>query len=169
MANYLKIAAGGTLISLMLTGCSFGPRKAFNPADAPSDSGEVFFYRPSEMTARLISPTITANGAKLGRVSNDSYGVAVLPPGEVKLRSTWPGVPGTIRDDAVALNVEAGKKYYLRVRYHVSQAHGLTPSIKGIGGLSFENRVGLEEVPEAEATAQMAGMEPSAGFPSPSK
>lgn len=154
-----RLAACLAFLSLLASGCSFAPRKPFDPAPSRSDSAALYFYRPSEMTARLIRPTISANGAQLGKLANDSYGVAYLPPGEVQLRSVWPGIPGSVRDDSVSVRVEAGRNYYLRVRYHTGKPRGLTPGVAGLGGLSFEDRVGLEEVPEKEAVPQLAGLE----------
>lgn len=145
-------------LALLLSGCS-APRKAFAPAAPRPDAAAIYFYRPSEMTARLSRPTLSANGAKLGRLPNDSYGVVHLPPGELKLRSKWPGVPGAIRDDEATLTVEAGKSYYLRVRYHVGKPRRVTPGAPFVGGLELEHRTGLEEVPEAEAVPQLAGMD----------
>jgi hypothetical protein len=106
------------------------------------------------MTGRLIKPAISADGKELGRLPNDSYGVAFLPPGEARLRSLWPGIPGSRRDDIATLRLEAGRSYYLRVRYQTGKPKHLLPG----GALQFEDRAGLEEVAEAEAAPQMAGM-----------
>jgi len=138
---------------IVLAACSTVPTKPFTPAAAPAGAAAVYFYRPPEMTGSLLKPTILANGAELGRLGYGSYGLAQLPPGQTTLRSKWPGIPGTRRDDEVTLTLEAGKVYYLRV-----QAHGLTPSIPHIGGLQFENRQGLETVEQADAVKQLAGM-----------
>lgn len=159
-----KIAARGAFLSILLSGCAFGPRKPFSPVAPQANAAAIYFYRPSEMTARLIRPTITANGVKVGRLANDSYGVAHLPAGEVQLRSAWPGITGAIRDDTATVNVEAGKNYYLRVRYHVGKPRNVTPRVLEVGALSFEDRTGLEEVPEADAVPQLAGLEPCDSF-----
>jgi hypothetical protein len=148
----------------LLAACSFAPRKPFVPQAARQDAAAVYFYRPSEMTARLVKPTISAGDKALGKLANDSYAVAYLPPGEATLRSQWPGIPGSKRDDSVALSLEAGKSYFVRVRYQTRRAKQLTPGLKHIGGLSFEDRTGLETVDEAEAVKQMAGMAALEGF-----
>ena len=164
MTSQYKFSLQGAFLVALLSGCAFGPRKPFTPQSPTPSDATVYFYRPSEMTGRLIRPTITANGAKVGRLANDAYGFARLSPGTIQLRSTWPGIPGTVRDDSVTLNVEAGKSYYVRVRYHVTKAHNVTPAFGRLGALSFENRVGLEEVPEAQAVPQLAGLALSDSF-----
>jgi hypothetical protein len=142
------------VFALLLSACSFAPRKPFEPAPARPDAATVYFYRPSEMTARLLKPAISANGAEVGKLANDSYGVAFLPPGEVQVRSVWPGLPGTPREDAATLRVEAGRSYYVRVRRRTGRPKHLAPG----GALQFEDRPGLEEVSEAEAVPQLAGL-----------
>ena len=158
MTPAIKIASRGALLSLLLSGCSFAPRKPFIAVPPPPNTGAIYFYRPSEMTGRLLRPTIMVNGAKVGRLANDSLGVVDLPAGAAQLRSTWPGIPGSVRDDAATVMVEAGKNHYVRVRYHVGKPRNVTPSVLG-GSLSFEDRPGLEEVPEADAVPQLAGLE----------
>lgn len=148
----------------LLAACSFAPRKPFTPEPARQDAAAVYFYRPSEMTARLVKPTVSVGDKALGKLGNDSYGVAYLPPGEAKLRSQWPGMPGSRRDDSVAMNLEAGKAYFVRVRYQTRRAKQLTPGLSHVGGLSFEDRTGLETVDEAEAVKQMSGMGAAEGF-----
>lgn len=152
-------------LALTVAGCSFAPRKPFVPVPPPPNAAAVYFYRPSEMTGRLLKPTVTANGVKLGRLANDSYGVAYLPPGAAHLNSAWPGIPGAKRDDSVDGEFLSGRSYYFRVRYHVGKPRGLTPAAPLVGALSFEDRAGLEEVDEPEATRQMAGMAPTETFP----
>lgn len=143
---------------LLPSACSFAPRPPFNPAPPRPDAAAVYFYRPSEMTARLLSPALSANGAALGRLANDSYGVVFFPPGELRLRSEWPGIPGTRRDDAAVLTVEAGKSYFVRVRYHVGKPRKVASGFPVAGALVYEDRTGLEEVPEAESVPQLAGL-----------
>jgi hypothetical protein len=157
MTATLKTLSGIAVLSVLLSACATAPRKPFSPSAAPPNSAALYFYRPSEMTARLIRPTISANGATLGDLRNDSYGVVFLAPGQIQLLSAWPGLPGSRRQDSATLNVEAGKSYYLRVRYHATQAHGLVPHSL----IQFENRAGLEEVAETDAIKQMAGMDAS--------
>lgn len=154
-------------VALSLSACAVAPRKPFTPSPARIDAAAVYFYRPSEMSGRLISPTISADGKELGKLANDSYAVAYLPPGPTELRSLWPGIPGTRRDDSVSVSLEAGKSYYLRVRYHASKAHDVTPSAPLVGALSYENRQGLEQVDESEALTQLNGLSPTAKFGAP--
>lgn len=157
MNSTLKPLCGFAALSVMLSACASAPRKPFTPSAAPPSTAALYFYRPSEMTARLIRPTISASGSTLGDLRNDSYGVAFVPAGQVELLSAWPGLPGSRRRDSATLTVEAGKSYYLRVRYHVTEAHGLVPHSL----IQFENRPGLEEVAEEDAVKQMAGMDES--------
>jgi hypothetical protein len=142
----------------LLAGCAFGPRAPFNPPAPPEGAAEVFFYRPSEMTGRLIKPTITAGGAVLGKLANDSYAAVRLPAGPVTLRASWPGLPGQAREGSQNLILEPGHNYFVRIRYKTDKAREMTPAVKGIGSLSFEDRTGLEAVAEDVAVPQMAGM-----------
>jgi len=152
--------AAASLLAVSFCACAIAPRKPFNPAPAPADKAAVYFYRPSEMSGRLVRPTLSVNGAELGKLANDSYAVAYLPPGQAQLRSVWPGIPGARNDDSVDVALEPGKTYYVRVRYHVREAHGLVHHSL----LQFENRQGLEQVIDAEAVPAMAGMSATEGF-----
>lgn len=141
--------------SLLATGCSTLPKKPFSPAPAAPDSASVYFYRQSEMTGLLLHPSLSANGAALGKISNDSCAVVHLPPGAIALRSVWPGIPGTSRDDSTTVNAEAGKNYYVRVRYHQGKSHKVTPGLSVANALVYEDRPGLEEVAESDALPEM--------------
>ncbi len=163
----MRTVLGLALLGLLLTACAVAPRRPLAPSPTRADAASVYFYRPSEMTGRLISPTLSAGGQELGKLANDSYAVAYLPPGPTELRSLWPGLPGTRRDDSVSVALEAGKSYYFRVRYHASKAHDVTPAAPPFGALSFENRPGLEPVDESEARPQMNGLSPTVKFGAP--
>jgi hypothetical protein len=78
----------------------------------------------------------------------------------VSVRSKWGGIPGTTRDDKAELVAEAGKAYYVRIRYKTNRPKHLLPG----GALQFEDRDGLEVVEEKEAAPQMAGMAAAEGF-----
>ena len=144
-----------SLLAVLASACSSMPKKPFSPAPAAPDAASVYFYRPSEMTGLLLHPSLSANGAAIGRISNDSCAVVRLPAGAVQLRSVWPGIPGTSRDDSAAVNVEAGKNYYVRVRYHQGKAHKAAPGVPVASALVYEDRPGLEEVAEADALPEM--------------
>jgi hypothetical protein len=148
-------ARGAALLCLLVSACSSLPKKNFEPAPAPADAGSVYFYRQSEMTGLLLHPSLSANGAALGKISNDSCAVAHLPPGRAQLRSVWPGIPGTSRDDAAAVDVEPGKNYYVRVRYHQGKPHKAAPGLSIANALVYEDRPGLEEVTEKDALPEM--------------
>lgn len=135
--------------------CSSIPKKSFEPAPAPADAGAVYFYRQSEMTGLLLHPSLSANGAALGKISNDSCAVVHLAPGRAQLRSVWPGIPGTTRDDSAAVDVEPGKNYYVRVRYHQGKSHKVTPGLSVANALVYEDKPGLEEVAEPDALPEM--------------
>ncbi|HXS99851.1 MAG TPA: DUF2846 domain-containing protein [Elusimicrobiota bacterium] len=143
------------LLALFASACSTAPKKPFEPAPAEPGSASVYFYRQSEMTGLLLRPSLSANGAALGKISKDSCAVVHLPPGAAELRSVWPGIPGTSRDDTAAVNVEAGKNYYVRVRYHQNKPHKAAPGVPAASALVYEDRPGLEEVEASEALAQM--------------
>lgn len=154
------------VLAVLLSACAT-TRAPFVPSPPMPNTGGVYFYRPSEMHGRLIKPTLSVDGAKLGKLANDSCAVAFLPPGQVQVRSLWPGIPGQVRDDSAAVSVVAGVNRYLRVRYHVGDSHRVAPGAGIANALTFEDRVGLEEVEEKEAVPQMAGMGPCPAFASP--
>ena len=150
-----KPALCAALFSILALACSTAPKKSFAPGPAAADSASVYFYRPSEMTGLLLHPSLSANGAALGKISNDSCAVAHVAPGAVALRSAWPGIPGTSRDDSVTVNAEAGKNYYVRVRNHQGKSHKVTPGISLANALVYEDRPGLEEAAESDALPEM--------------
>lgn len=145
------------VLCLWSAACATAPRKPFEPAPARDGSATVYFYRPPEMTAALRSPTLSANGAELGKLGYDKYAVAYLPPGETAFRSQWTGIPGGSRDDSVSLDLTAGESYYLRVRFQAGKSRRAAPGTVA-DPLVFEDRPGLEQVPASEAAPQMNGM-----------
>lgn len=80
-------------LSLLLSGC-LAPLQPVELDPPPPDAGVVYVYRPSQMTGRLIKPTIEVNGRKAGNLSNHAYAALRLPPGRAVIRSSWPGIPG---------------------------------------------------------------------------
>lgn len=151
------------LMLLPLLSACFAERKPFVASAPPADAAQVYFYRISQMTGLALKPVISANGKELGRLPNHSYAVALLPPGPVDIQSKWAGIPGTSRDDKLGLNLEAGKSYFVRVRYRTNKDKAAA------GPLVFENRYGLEEVEAAEAAKQLAGMSAAGEFASAAK
>jgi hypothetical protein len=140
--------------ALFASACASAPHKPFALVPPAPNIAAVYFFRPSEMTGMLLKPTLSANGAALGKLGNESCAVANLPPGAIALRSQWSGIPGSSRDDAATVNAEAGKNYYVRVRYHSGKSHAVAPG----GVLAFEDRTGLEETTEAEAMPNLERM-----------
>lgn len=151
----MKTSASCAALLILASACSTVPKKPFSPAPAAPDSASVYFYRQSEMTGLLLHPSLSANGAAIGKISNDSCAVVRLAPGAIALRSVWPGIPGTRRDDSATVNAEAGKNYYVRVRYHQGKSHKVTPGLSVANALVYEDRPGLEEVAESDALPEM--------------
>jgi len=156
--------AAAALLSLLVSACASLQKKPFEPAPAAPDSGAVYFYRQSEMTGLLLHPALSANGAALGKISNDSCAVVHLPPGSAQLRSVWPGIPGTTRDDAATVDVEPGHNYYVRVRYHQGKSHKAAPGVPVANALVYEDRPGLEEVTEKDALPEMGSFKSCAAL-----
>ncbi|MFI5345840.1 MAG: DUF2846 domain-containing protein [Elusimicrobiota bacterium] len=140
--------------AVFVSGCASAPHKPFVQLPPAPNTAAVYFFRPSEMTGMLLKPTLSANGAALGKLGNETCAVANLPPGSIALRSQWAGIPGSSRDDSATVNAEAGKNYFVRVRYHTAKSHAVAPA----GVLSFEDRTGLEETTEAEAMPNLERM-----------
>ncbi len=82
---------------------------AFRPAPAT-----IFIYRSGEFFAGGLNYSLFANGEKICKLSNGRYLTYSAPPGT--LPQTAP--PGRVkllkRETELALNVEAGKRYYVR-------------------------------------------------------
>lgn len=161
----LRLAALCAAFSTAFCACAGAPRAPFAPEAPPPGLAAVYFYQPPEMTASLRKPKLYVNGAELGRLPNGSYALAYLPPGQIEVRSKWSGLPGAGRDDEASLTLEAGKTYYLRVRFHTGKPHHLLTG----GALQLEDRPGLEEVPEPSAVPQLDGLARAAGLSSPAR
>jgi hypothetical protein len=82
------------------------------PADVPEvdpDLGLVVFYRPSSMKGGAITFQVNhSDGGSLGTLSSGSVVYDYFEPGEVTFYSQ------VISKDALTINVEAGKVYFVR-------------------------------------------------------
>jgi hypothetical protein len=86
----------------------------FVAAPADADKGSVvYIYRPSSSTNFMMSPTVVIDGKEKFNIASGDYRYVYLASGQhtVGLDST----DRYLTDAAVAINVEAGKSYYLRV------------------------------------------------------
>lgn len=83
--------------------------KQYVPSGDPNKSC-IYMYREGNYVGCLRGIFVTANGKRIGGLNSGSYFVYETEPGEIRISvENWLG-----KNPAVNVNVEAGKKYYLR-------------------------------------------------------
>lgn len=87
--------------------------KKHSPQYIPSgnpNKGYIYIYRESEYFGCIRGIFVTANGERIGGLNSGTYFVHEADPGEIVISvENWLG-----EDPSVEINVEPGKKYYLR-------------------------------------------------------
>jgi hypothetical protein len=81
------------------------------PVEAPTQSPAraiVYVYRQREDVGEFQRPSIFRDGVEIARMRNGRYFEMLLVPGTYKFSSN-------MRDNEFVLNLEAGRRYYLRV------------------------------------------------------
>ena len=100
--------------ALLLVACS-SKESVFIPAPQDDEQGSVVYvYRPGSSTNFMMSPRVVIDGNEKFKIGSGDYRYVYLQPGEhsVVLNPT----DQYQTHEAVKLNVEAGKSYYLRVK-----------------------------------------------------
>jgi hypothetical protein len=81
---------------------------AANLPEAKADKGLVIFYRLSGFKGKAIRFNLNHAEGSLGQLLSGTYLYKYLEPGEHKFWSQ------AISQDSITINVEAGKKYYVK-------------------------------------------------------
>ena len=81
---------------------------AANLPEAKNDKGLVIFYRPSAFKGKAIRFNLNHTEGSLGQLLSGTYLYKYFEPGEHKFWSQ------AISQDSITINVEAGKKYYVK-------------------------------------------------------
>jgi len=105
----IKIYVYVSLVAF-LVGINFYPTFtiAANVPEAKSDKGLVIFYRLSGFKGKAIRFNINHAEGSLGQLLSGTYLYKYVEPGQHKFWSQ------AISQDSITINVEAGKKYYVK-------------------------------------------------------
>jgi len=105
--NYLKIAIVFGLINSACIGVFFNPAFAAEIPEAKADKALVVFYRVKSMKGGAIGFNVMQGQEAIGALANGSMFYRYVDPGQ---HTFWSQV---ISQDAVTIDVEAGKTYYI--------------------------------------------------------
>ena len=73
-----------------------------------NDKALVYVLRHREMNGALVKRSVYCDEVEMAKIQNGRYFLAKIDPGQHVFRSTE-------KESGVVMNLEAGKKYYLRV------------------------------------------------------
>lgn len=113
----------------------------------PADEATVYIYRGGQFFAAAINYSIYANGEKICKLSNNKYIEYSAKPGKLSLTALRGGVEVFKRETGIDLDVEAGKKYYvkgevkssiMRTRLELSEVTENTAK-RDMNGLTVDN------------------------------
>ena len=100
--------------ALLLVACS-AKESVFIPApQTDNQDSVVYVYRPSSSTNFMMSPKVVIDGNEKFKIASGDYSYVYLQPGSHSV-----GLHATDQyqtREAIKLNTEAGKSYYLRVK-----------------------------------------------------
>lgn len=106
--TFILLSAISGCATPMVVGLRKGPQH-YIPSGDPN-KGLIYVYREGEYFGCLRGIYVTANGKRIGGLNSGTYFVYEADPGEVVISvENWMG-----KDPSRKINVEAGKKYYLK-------------------------------------------------------
>lgn len=108
-----------------------------------ADFATVYIYRGGQFFGSAINYSIFANGEKICKLSNNRYIEYKAKPGKLSLTALRGGIEVFKRETGLDLEVENGKKYYVRG----DQKSSIT-----------RTRLELSEVTESTAKRDMTSM-----------
>ncbi len=127
-------------IYMALVACVAGIISFTSPAlsvelpEVKQDKGVIIFYRLSSFKGKAIRFNINHSEGSAGQLLSGTYLYLYLKPGEHKFWSQ------AISQDSISINVQAGKKYYVKGEV-----------LMGV----FAGRPRFTHMPEAEALADL--------------
>lgn len=156
-ARIAKIGIVGLVLTVVLAGCSATPPKTgplfSGAAEIPVDKTALYLYRPEREFNWAGWPIVTVNNDQSVALVNNGYFVFTVEPGSVLIKAEggwdegwWPGP--TTR----TINVEAGKRYYVRLVPH------LPPGVRAGPHLFWSDmaKTHIAVMPEQEALREIS-------------
>jgi len=96
-----------TFLLFFMTGCSAnGP--IYSPAGMENGKGQIYVYRPGNISNSLRSSWVTVNGDRRYGLKNSGYHVYDLPAGKHSIR---------VGKKRIEVDLESGESKYVRYRY----------------------------------------------------
>ena len=108
----MKIASFFTLFCLGILSSAF--RSDAIHKDTTDDFATVYIYRGGQFFGAGLNYAIFANGEKICKLSNNRYIEYKTKPGKLSLTAHRGGVEVFKKETGLDLDVEAGKKYYVK-------------------------------------------------------
>ena len=137
----MKTAALFTLLCLAIIGSAF--RSDSIHTLITDDFATVYIYRGGQFFGSGLNYAIFANGEKICKLSNNRYIEYKVKPGKLSLTAQRGGIEVFKKETGLDLDIEAGKKYYVRG----DQKSSIT-----------RTRLEMSEVTESTAKRDMNGM-----------
>lgn len=116
--QFIAVVFGCGLGFLALTNCG-SQGAAFTPVKPPPGKGVVYVYRQPSVFAWAITPTLSADGVPITKVSNGGYYPYLGPSGDTLF------VAKTESSKRATVRVEQGKSKYLKGEMIFGRTKGL--------------------------------------------
>lgn len=110
----MKIASILMLVCLSILGSAFRSDSMQNSAANTDDFATVYIYRGGQFFGSALNYAIFANEEMVCKLSNNRYIEYKAKPGKLSLTAHRGGVEVFKKETGLDLNVEAGKKYYVK-------------------------------------------------------
>ncbi|MFD2571513.1 DUF2846 domain-containing protein [Spirosoma soli] len=102
------------LVSVCFSVSTVSVRNQSTESIASPDYATVYIYRGGQFFGSGLNYSIFANGEKICKLSNNRYIEYKAKPGKLSLTAQRGGIEVFKRETGLDLDVEAGKKYYVR-------------------------------------------------------
>ena len=99
---------------LSLTGFAPSAPSANKPTPAVVEDATVYIYRGGQAFSAGLNYVVEANGNKICRLSNNKYIEYKAAPGKINFTAHRGGVELLKKETGIELDVEGGKKYYIK-------------------------------------------------------
>jgi hypothetical protein len=111
MASLLRVLLAGSFVALVASGCASGPQykevASSIPTIKPSE-GRIYFYRSNSMFGAAIQPSISVNGAVVGKSKPGGFFYVDEPAGKYVVSTA------TETEKTVSFTLDAGETKYVR-------------------------------------------------------
>ncbi|MBC7921821.1 MAG: DUF2846 domain-containing protein [Ferruginibacter sp.] len=104
----------GVSTFLALAGFVPSPHSVNEAAPTIVEDATVYIYRGGQAFSAGLNYVVEANGNKICRLSNNKYIEYKTAPGKINFTAHRGGVEILKKETGIDLDVEAGKKYYIK-------------------------------------------------------